>query len=506
MMAIGNPMVHRSATYARRLCAALAPLLLAGCAVGPDFHRPAAPGVEGYTPEPLAEQTASADVAGGEAQRFIRDMDIPGQWWTLFHSEPLNALIEQALAANPNVQAAQAALRVAWENVYAQQGAYYPSVQASFSPSRNKTATGALSPASASGNPYFSLYTAQVSVSYVPDVFGLNRRTVEGLAAQAEVQRYQLEATYLTLTSNVVAAAVQEASLRGQIEATEEIIKLETELLELFRRQYALGQIAMADVAAQEATLAAAESTLPPLQKQLAQLRDLLTALAGRFPSEEVKERFELSTMQLPQELPVSLPSTLVEHRPDVRAAGANWHAASAQIGVAIANRLPNLTITASDGSAANRLGDLFLPGTGFWSLAATLTQPVFEGGALLHREHAARAAYEQAAAEYRGAVVTAFQNVADTLRALQSDANAVKAALRAERAAATSLAIVRTQLRLGQVSYLVLLNAEQTYQTARLNLVQAQASRFADTAALFQALGGGWWNRADVAAQDDHR
>jgi NodT family efflux transporter outer membrane factor (OMF) lipoprotein len=257
----------------------------------------------------------------------------------------------------------------------------------------------------------------------------------------------------------------------------------------------------MADVAAQEATLAAAEATLPPLQKQLAQQRDLLTALAGRFPSEEVKERFELSTMQLPQELPLSLPLTLVEHRPDVRAAEANWHAASAQIGVAVANRLPNLTITASDGSAANRIGDLFLPGTGFWSLAATLTQPVFEGGALLHRQRAAEAAYDQAAAEYRSAVVTAFQNVADTLRALQSDANAVKAAVRAERAAATSLGIVHTRLRLGQVSYLALLNAEQTDQTARLNLVLAEASRYADTAALFQALGGGWWNRPGAAA-----
>ena len=501
-----RPLAPARPTLLWGLGAMLLPLLVAGCAVGPDFHRPAAPRADGYTPEPLRQETASAAVAGGEAQRFVRDMDIPGQWWTLFHSEPLNALIERALAANPDLDAAQAALRVAQENVLAQQGAYYPSIQASVSPSRSKTATGSVTAASASGSPYFSLYTAQVSVSYVVDVFGLNRRMVEGLAAEAELARYQLEATYVTLSANVVAAAVQEASLRGQIAATEEIIRLETELLELFRRQYALGQIAMADVASQEATLAAAEATLPPLRKQLAQQRNLLTALAGGFPSDEVEQRFELSTLELPQELPLSLPATLVEHRPDVRAAEASWHAASAQVGVAIANRLPNITLTAAAGSSAVEVDRLFTPGTGFWSWAATLTQPVFEGGALLHKQRAAEAAYRQAAAQYRGTVVTALRDVADTLRALQYDADAVKATARAERAAALSLEIARARLRLGEVSYLALLNAEQSYQAARLALVQAEAGRYADTAALFLALGGGWWNRAAGGATETGR
>ncbi|HEX7968286.1 MAG TPA: efflux transporter outer membrane subunit [Stellaceae bacterium] len=489
-----------------RFVALLAPVLLCACAVGPDFHRPAAPDVSGYAPEPLPAQTVSADVAGGEAQRFVRDLDIPGQWWTLFRSEPLNALIEQALKANPDLQAAQAALRVALENFYAQQGAFYPSVEANFSPSRQKNPTAVLAPTLSSGIPIFNLYTAQVSVSYVPDVFGGTRRQVEALGAQAESQRFQLEATYLTLTSNVVAAAVQEASLRGQIAATQEIIDIESQLLALLRRQYALGQIAMADVLAQEAALAQTQQTLPPLQKQLAQQRDLLTALAGRLPSEEVGERFELSTLQLPQDLPVTLPSRLAEQRPDMRAAEANLHSASAQIGVAIANRLPNITLTASDGTTAAQLDRLFTPGTGFWSLAASLTQPIFEGGTLLHRQRAAEAAYDQAAAQYRSTVVTAFRNVADALRALQSDADALQAAVRAERAAADSLDIARRRVALGQTSYLSLLSAQQTYQTARINLVQAQASRYADTAALFQALGGGWWNRSDVAVRDEHR
>jgi NodT family efflux transporter outer membrane factor (OMF) lipoprotein len=473
--------------------------LLAGCAVGPDFQPPDAPAVTGYTPQPLPPETTKADVAGGEVQHFVQGLDISGQWWTLFRSEPLNALIDEAFKANPDLQSAQAALRVARENVYAQQGAYYPSVQANFTPSRSKTATGSLSPASATGNPYYSLYTAQLSISYVPDVFGLNRRTVESLEAQAESQRFQLEATYLTLTSNVVAAAVQEALLRGQIAATEEVIRIEADALEILRRQLALGQVARADLAAQEAALAQAQASLPPLQKQLAQQRDLLAALVGRFPSDAPAETFELASLQLPKDLPVSLPSKLVEQRPDIRAAEAQLHSASAQIGVAIANVLPNITLTASGGSAATQMSQLLGPGTSFWAIAASLTQPLFEGGTLLHRTRAARAAFDEAAAQYRSTVITAIQNVADALHAVQSDADALAAALAAERAAETTLNITRRQLELGQVAYLALLNAEQAYQQARINLVQAQAQRYADAAALFQALGGGWWNRSDA-------
>jgi len=472
-----------------------------GCAVGPNFHRPAPPSVTGYTPEPLAAQTAKADVAGGQAQRFVQSLDIPGQWWRLFHCKALNALTEEALRANPSLEAAQAALRVARENVRAQKGAYYPTIQASLSPSLNKTATAIFSPATASGNPYYSLYTGQLSVSYVPDVFGLNRRTVESLEAQAEAQRFQLEATYLTLTSNVVTAAVQEALLRGQIKAAQEIISVQGEALEIMRRQFSAGQIAGDAVAAQEAALAQAQASLPPLQKQLAQQRDLLAALAGRFPSQGVAETFELEDLHLPADLPVSLPAKLVEQRPDVRAAEAQLHSASAQIGVAIANMLPNITLSANGGYAAGEITRLFGPGTSYWALAASLTQPIFEGGMLLHRTRAARAACAQAAAQYRSTAVTAFQNVADALRALQSDAGALTAAVAAERAAAKSLDVTRSQLAAGAVSYLALLNAQQAYQQSVINLVQARAGRFADTAALFQALGGGWWNRSDVSS-----
>ncbi|MGD0886111.1 MAG: efflux transporter outer membrane subunit [Thermodesulfovibrionales bacterium] len=475
-------------------------VLLSGCAVGPNYHRPTTPDVDRYTPQPLPAQTASVEVKGGEAQRFVQDMDIPGQWWTLFHSKPLNDLIEQTLKANPDLEAAQAALRVAWENVYAQQGALFPSIQANFNPTRQKISDELTSPLANNSN-IFNLHTAQVSVAYVADVFGGTRRQVESLKAQADSQRFQLEATYLTLTSNVVAAAIQEAALRGQIAATKRIIDIQSRSLELLKRQYELGQIASGDVAAQEAALAQVQSTLPPLEKQLAQQRDLLARLAGRFPSESLVEEFELSALQLPQELPVSLPSKLVAQRPDVGSAEEQLHSASAAIGVSIANRLPNITLSADWGSSATAISQLFTSGTGFWTLAANLTQPIFQGGTLLHRQHAAEASYDQAAAQYRSVVLTAFQNVADTLHAIQSDAAALKASVAAEHAAAKSLAIARSQLELGQISSLTLLNAEQTYQQAMVNLVQALANRYADTAALFQALGGGWWNRSNVPA-----
>src|SRR5215469_2840450 len=486
--------------FSRLTTQIIVPLFLTGCAVGPDFEHPAAPDVSGYSPQPLPEQTSTADVKGGEAQRFVQGLEIPGQWWTLFHSEALNSLVEQALKNNPTLPAAEAALRQAWENVYAEQGAFFPTAVVSYSPSRNKTATGVTFTAASSGPPFFTLHTAQVVVTYAPDVFGGTRRQVESLMATTAFQAYQLEAAYLTLTSNVVAAAVQEASLRGQIAATEEIIKIESGSLDILRKQFELGQVAGADVAAVEATLAQAQATLPPLQKQLAVQRDLLTALIGRLPSQEPAEKFELASLQLPLDLPVSLPSNLVEQRPDVQSAKAQLHAASAQVGVAIAAMLPQFTLTGNAGTTGNQIGQLLmLPRTSFWTLAGGVAQTVFDAGTLLHKKRAADAAFDEVAAMYRSTVITAFQNIADALHALQSDAETLKAAYAAERAAVKSLDIVRRQLQLGAIHYLALLTAENTYQTALIALVQAQATRYADTAALFQALGGGWWNREDV-------
>jgi len=473
-------------------------LLITGCAVGPNFKRPAAPKVPGYAPAPPSTTSGTPNVPGGEAQHIAQGQDIPGEWWTLFHSKPLNDLIERSLKSNPDIKAAQAALLVARENVLAQRGAYYPTVAGSFSANNSKSSSE-LSPFTASGSLYYSLYTPQVGVSFVPDVFGLNKRTVESMKAQEQQARFALAATHITLSSNVAAAAIQEASLRAQIDATRQLIEINTHMLEVLRKQFEAGYVGRLDVAAQESQLAQVTATLPPLLKQLAQQRDLLTALSGGFPSEDLAEKFELSSLQLPQELPLSLPSQLVEQRPDVRQAEENLHSACALIGVARANRLPSFNLTADVGSMTLIFTHMFAAGTGFWDLGGNVTQTIFQGGTLIHRERAAKAAYVQASEQYRSTVLTAFENVADSLHALEQDADAVKSAAAARDAAKVTLDLTTRQMQVGYVSYLTLLSAEQTYQQALINLVQAQSSRYADTAALFQALGGGWWNRSDV-------
>ena len=486
-----------------KMAAALASTLLAACAPGPDFQKPPAPNVTGYTKEALKPSSASAGSGKGQGQRFAGNLDIAGQWWEVFRSRQLNDLIEDALKHNPDIQAAQAGLRVARETTEAQKGAYAPTISPGYNSYTQKASSIVSPPSSNAATPYLTLHTVEVDVSYTPDVFGLVRREVETDEALAAVQQFSVEATYLTLTSNVVAAAIEEASLRGQIAATKKIIAIETDLLRLLRVQKKLGQVAEADVALQEAALAQSEETLPPLDQALAQQRDLLTALAGRFPSEEVAEKFTLESLKLPHELPVSLPSKLVEQRPDVQAASATLHSASAAIGVAIANRLPVINLTANLSTSYDNLALLFTPGANAYLLTAAATAPLFDGFTLYHKQKAAEAAYDQAEAQYRSTVITAFQNVADTLRAIQADARALQTSVKAEGAAAKSLNIVRKQLELGQVSTLAVLNTQQTYLQAILTRVQAQANRYADTAALFQALGGGWWNRMDIPAQE---
>ena len=487
--------VFASFSKKKRFPFALTAMLLSSCAVGPDYKRPAPPAANNYLP--------GREKVPDSAQAFVRGQDIPGQWWALFHSPALNTLIDRAMAASPTLAAAQASLRQARETVYAQEGSYLPSLTATFEPSRNKTATRSVSIASANGSPYYTLFTAELGVSYTPDVFGANRRQVENYVALSQQQRFELEAAYLTLTSNIVAAAINEASLRGQIVATQQIIAAETDLLGVLQKQYALGQIAQVDVLAQQAALAQAASALPPLLRQLDQQRDALAVLVGAAPDQVLPQIFTLDNLQLPRQLPVSIPADLINQRPDIRQAEENLHAASALVGVAIANRLPVLNLTAEGGSQANHFQQLFAPGNGFWTLAASVTEPVFDGGTLLHKARAAWAALDQAKAQYRSTTLSAFQNVADSLAALQADARAVQAAVTAAEAAAATLKIVRLQVSLGQASYLSILNAEQTELQGDITLIQARASRLADSAALFQALGGGWWHRHDVQVRD---
>jgi len=471
-------------------------IALAGCTVGPDFVRPDVAANAGYSREKLTS-TAQADIeAGGAAQRLIEGMDIPGQWWTLFRSPALNELVEEALQANPDVSAAQAALRQANELVYADQASLFPSVTGNVQKAREKI-SGVT--AGLPESPILTVSSASLSVSYAPDVFGGTRRQIESSTAQAEYERFQLEATYLTLTSNVVNTAVSLASVRDQIAATEEIIRLQSGQLDLLQSQRRLGAIADTDVLTQQTALAQTRATLPPLQKQLAQTRNQLMAYLGRFPNQDRDERFNLASLHLPEELPLSLPSAIVGKRPDVRSAQAQLHQASANIGVAVANQLPQFSITGSLGSEVASGTRLFSSGSGVWSLAGSITQPIFDAGALEHRKRAAVAAYDESAARYRGTVITAFQDVANALRALEADADALNQQVAAEHSAQASLNLVQSQFRLGAVAYINLLTAQQTYQNTVITRVKAQAARYSDTTALFQALGGGWWNRTDV-------
>jgi len=483
-----------------RVTIALALAVIAGgCAVGPDFHRPAAPVVGTYTAQPLSVKTASADVVGGAEQILEPGRDIPAQWWKLFHSPRINQLIAEAIAKNPNLKAAQAALRVAAENVAAQQGYLYPSITGGVAGARTRQLAYTKGQPNGLGSPY-NLFNASVSVTYTLDVFGGIRRQIEAYRAQEEYQRFQLEATYLALTANVVTAAVQEASLRGQVAATLELIKDQRDQLNIVRSEFKLGGASLADVLAQETLVAQTEATLPPLRKQLEIERDLLRLLTGHLPSDDVGEDFDLANLHLPGKLPVSLPSRLVEQRPDIRAYQALLHSASAEVGVATANMLPQFTIGGALGSVASSAVN---PASLLFSIGAGIAQPIFEGGTLLHRRRAAIAAYDQALDEYRYTVLVAFQNVADTLHSLECDAAAVRAEAAAENAAGQSLRVAREQYQGGYIPYLSLLTAQNYYQQTLLTLIQAEAGRYADTAALFQALGGGWWHRADATVAD---
>jgi NodT family efflux transporter outer membrane factor (OMF) lipoprotein len=482
----------------RIVCASTMAILsaaISGCAVGPNFTPAPAPDVNGYVPGKLASPDPGRGGPRVAGQHFVTGADLSARWWSAFKSRPLNELVKQSVEHNPNLQAAEAAIRVAQYNAQAQRGLFLPQVTGNSTSSNILVANPGQVPPIPTTDPQsqFSLVTHQLTVSFVPDIWGGNFRAVENLDAVSEQQLFQLEAAYLALTSNVVTAAVQEASLRGQIAATQRIIGIERSLLDILKRQFSFGQAAQADVLAQDAALAQAEELLPPLEKQLAQQRDLLTALAGRYSADEISQRFDLANLKLPANLPISLPSKLVDQRPDVRAAEANMHSASAQVGVAIAARLPNIVLSANGGSSAFNFAQSFAPGTGFYTLAASATAPIFDGFTLYNKQKAAEAALAQAEAQYRATVITAFQNVADALRALQSDARALKAAVRAEVTAKASLDIVEKQLNAGQVNQLAVLNAQQTYLTAAVIRVQTEANRLSDTVALFMALGGGW-------------
>jgi len=469
---------QRNLSFAAALAGALS-----ACAVGPDFETPAPPDVARFTPE----KTASP----GNGQRFNEGTSVPARWWTAFGSTELDALIQEALDRNPTLEAADAAIRIAQYNADAATGVFFPQVVLNSNSSYQIYSSDATT--STVTQSAYSFFSKQVQINYTPDIWGGNRRTLEGLEAQRDMQGFQKEAAFLTLAADVAKAAIEEASLRAQIAATRRIIDLEQERLTLLERQLAYGAVAGTDILLQQSALAQARQTLPDFERRLAAQRNLLTALAGRYPSQEVGETFDLAHIALPRELPVSLPAGVVAQRPDIKAAEASVHSASAQVGVAVAARLPNVTLTANGGTSAFQLAQLFTPGTGFYALAGNIAQTAFDGMTLLNKQKAAEAGLEQAEAQYRDTVIKAFRNVADTLRALQSDARAVKEARVAEGAAKKYLDKIRSQLKFGGVSQLAVVDAQRTLLNASITRVQAEAQRLTDTVALFVALGGGW-------------
>jgi len=474
---------------------------LGACAVGPDFHSPAPPATERYTQGAQPQTTVEAPGAAGAVQTFGSDRDIPADWWTLFRSEPLDALVKNALHDSPTVESAKAALRSALESYTAERGALLlPKADGSFGADRQKQ-PGAAFGAPQFGSSTFTLVTAAVNVSYRLDIFGASRRQLEALQAQSDYQRWQLEAANLTLTGSVVTTAINVASLRAQAAAVNEVVASEQDQLNIVQRQFTAGGASRADVLTQSTQLAQTQATLPALEKALAQAQHRLAVLAGKTPDTEMPV-FDLEQLALPAELPVSVPARLIRQRPDVQAAEALLHQATANVGVATANLFPQVSLTGSIGSDALSAKQLFTGGTGAWSVGASLTQPIFHGGELIHKRRAALADLDSAAAQYRQTVLAAMQDVADTLRALEADARDLRAEANAEDLAARSLDITRKQFAAGGVSHVQMLIAERQYAQAHQGRVVAEATRYADSAALYQALGGGWWNRKDERAK----
>jgi NodT family efflux transporter outer membrane factor (OMF) lipoprotein len=471
---------------------------VSSCAAGPNYSRPAPPTFERYS----ADSVSIVRSSGDQVQRIRPGADIPGEWWALFHSSKLNALVEECLRNNAGLAAAQAALRMANENAEAQNGALFPQISGSLNSSKQYDGPG-ISTSPISTN--YGVMTPEVTVSYALDVFGGARRQSESLAAQAELERYQLDAAYVTLTSKVVLATVREASLRAKIDATVRIISIDGQMLDLIEKRDREGEVSGSEIAHQEVVLAQARAQLPPLEKELAQQRDLLATLAGRQPGEQDFPIFTFDDLTLPRDLPLSLPSQLVDQRPDVRAAEANVHIASAGVGVAVAKRLPQFSISATAGSSASQIASLLTPSTAFWELVGSAAQPIFDAGALYHRQAAAEQAYVQAKAEYRSAVVNAVQNVADVLHAIDTDGRALSATAAAERAATRSTSLVFMQMRLGAAATPLYLLAQQNQLQAAIGHIDARANQYSDTVALFQALGGGWRRRADVKPVEGH-
>ncbi len=485
------------------LCVCLS-CCLGACAVGPDFARPEAPASRHYTFE---EEPGGTIAAEGGAQRFEPGAKIAADWWRLFDCSKLEAVVIQSIVNNPTLQAAQASLRQSENNLRAGYGIFAPQLSAGFQPTRQQ-----FSPArfgESAGPSIFNLYTFSTTASYVLDVFGGERRTIEGLGAEVDVQYYNAQGSYLTLSGNIVNAVVAEAAYSAEIEAAQRTIGFLNEQIKVTAAQVRAGTVPYANLLSIQTQLAATDATLPPLRQQLAHTRHLLATLAGEAPSDWAPPQVRLSELKLPDDLPVSLPSDLIRQRPDVLVAEAQLHSASAQIGVATAALFPSLTLNANYGWNGTSLTNLFASNAAFWTMGSGLATPLIQGPTLWYQRKAAIDAYHQALANYRQTVLASLAQVADALDALQHDAEILRAESQALETAAEALHLIQANYQAGTVSYLQVLIADYQYEQATLGDIQAMGQRLQDTAALFVALGGGWWNMPEYALRsspiDDH-
>ncbi|MGO9514681.1 MAG: efflux transporter outer membrane subunit [Steroidobacteraceae bacterium] len=464
--------------------------VLSGCAVGPNFHRPQAPAVTHYSNGADPAITASVQ---GTAQRFNPGAAVAADWWRLFRSPQLDAVIKEAIAGNPGLDAAQASLRASQNNLRSGYGIFYPSIDAEAGATRERLSAASFGEKVPSS--VFNLFTLSATVSYALDVFGGQRRLVEGLRAEVDVARANAQATYLALESNIVNTVVAAAAYRAEIEATQQLIELQKEQVLIAKVQAEAGTVPYSNVLSLQSQLAFFEATIPQLEQKLVQSDDLLATLAGHTPAEWQAPAVRLEDLTLPSELPVSLPSNLVRQRPDVLAAEATAHAASANIGVATAALLPSITLSGSLEAATNSTSSLFPSNGRAWSAGASATAPLFEGGTLWFKRKAAIDDYKQAMDLYRQTVLTAFEQVADSLRGLDHDAAILLAQDEALSSAAEALRLVQANYEAGIATYLDVAVADTQYHQAKIADLQAIAVRYQDTVALFAALGGGWWN-----------
>jgi NodT family efflux transporter outer membrane factor (OMF) lipoprotein len=473
---------------------ALVALLLTAltrCTVGPHYRAPASPSVATYTPEAQSTSTVGASGSGGAPQQFKSSADIPAEWWTLFHSPQLDRIVRESLANSPTLSQATARLKQAQEESNSRTGATkYPYVSGSVSVEREQVDLATFGVPFPSPPP-FSLLNGSVAVSYALDLFGHNRRLIEGLNAQADYLQWELEGARLMLAGNVVSAAIRQAQIRSQIEITRRMLALQEQTVRITEQRYRAGGTSEYDVHSQRTALSQMQALLPPLQQQLDVVDHELAVLQGKTPEEARIEEVDLKALQLPEELPLSLPSSLLRQRPDIRAAEALLHQASANVGVATANLYPQIVLSASGGG----IGTSLTAGGGVWNVGASLAQPIFNGGSLRAEKRKAIAAYDEAGGAYQETVLQAFREVADVLRAIDHDAQALQARSEAAAQAEGAYQIAAQRYNAGGISQLALLDAQRQQLQTALDRVTYQAARYSDSATLFQALGGGWWN-----------